>query len=187
MDGGSDQISRPPAPFCSVIVSSTRKLGPSLFAHIASAMLLAMGRSSLIAIAAFCASAVALQFPAPVSQQLEDELTAMLREWRALYAVKAAQSPPDTDANRAPRLVYKVEPEYTEEAKAAKVAGRVVLGIRIGREGRLQSLHVIRPLGWGLDEKAAEALRQWRFEPALRNGEPVTTQATVEINFRPPD
>jgi TonB family protein len=83
-----------------------------------------------------------------------------------------------------PRLLTKVEPEYSEEARAAKIDGAVVLSVVIDRSGRPVNLRVIRGLGLGLDERAIAAVAQWRFEPGRENGEPVDVQATVEVNFR---
>jgi len=83
-----------------------------------------------------------------------------------------------------PALLYKVEPEFSEEARKAKYQGTVVLTIEVGEDGKARRLHVVRGLGLGLDEKAIEAVTQWRFRPALRSGKPVPAPATVEVNFR---
>lgn len=84
----------------------------------------------------------------------------------------------------APKLIHKVEPQYTEEARTAKVQGTAVLHVIIGPDGRARTVTVTRSLDKGLDEKAIEAIRQWRFEPGKRKGKPVTVQAQVEVNFR---
>ncbi len=83
-----------------------------------------------------------------------------------------------------PVLVQKVEPAYTEEARAAKYSGTVVLFVEIGPDGMARNMRVVRGLGLGLDEKAVEAVSHWQFQPGMRNGQPVTVQATVEVNFR---
>lgn len=83
-----------------------------------------------------------------------------------------------------PQLIYKVEPEYSDEARKAKYQGTVVLYIVVDEKGIPRDIKVIRPLGLGLDEKAIEAVRQWRFRPGYLNGKPVAVAATVEINFR---
>ena len=59
-----------------------------------------------------------------------------------------------------------------------------MLGIDVGTDGLAYNIHVIRPLGEGLDEKAIEAVSQWRFQPGMKNGQPVAVQATIEVNFR---
>ena len=82
------------------------------------------------------------------------------------------------------KLVFKVEPEYSEEAREAKHQGTVVLAIQVGEDGRAHNIRVIRSLGLGLDEKAIEAVRQWRFNPGMCNGQAVDVKASVEVNFR---
>ncbi len=84
----------------------------------------------------------------------------------------------------APTLIFKVEPEYSEEARKAKFQGIVLLYVEVNERGLPQNPRVIRALGLGLDEKAIEAVMKWRFRPGLKDGKPVTTQAQVEVNFR---
>lgn len=84
----------------------------------------------------------------------------------------------------APAILSKVEPEYSEEARKAKYQGTVVLRIIVDEKGIPKSLVVIRPLGLGLDEKAIQAVQQWRFRPGMKEGRPVAVEATVEVNFR---
>jgi TonB family protein len=84
----------------------------------------------------------------------------------------------------APALIYKVEPEYSEEARKAKFQGTVVLYVVVDEKGNPRDLRVIRPLGLGLDEKAIEAVQKWRFRPGMLQGKPVPVAATIEVNFR---
>ena len=74
--------------------------------------------------------------------------------------------------------------EYSEEARKAKVQGTVILRIEVDARGQAQSISVERSLGLGLDDRAVEAVRRWKFKPGYRNGKPVVTVATVEVNFR---
>jgi protein TonB len=83
-----------------------------------------------------------------------------------------------------PVAIYKVEPEYSEEARKAKFQGTVVLSIIIDEKGTPTNFKVVRPLGLGLDEKAIEAVQKWRFRPGMKEGRPVAVIATVEVNFR---
>jgi protein TonB len=83
-----------------------------------------------------------------------------------------------------PQLVYKVEPEFSDEARRAKHQGQVLLSIEVDANGGVRNVRVLRPLGLGLDEKAIEAVSHWRFRPALFDGKPVATEATVEVNFQ---
>lgn len=84
----------------------------------------------------------------------------------------------------APRLIYGPDPEFSEEARKAKYQGTVVLWAIVGTDGRVHEIRVQQSLGMGLDEKAIEAVRVWRFEPARKNGQPVAVQVNVEVNFR---
>jgi len=88
------------------------------------------------------------------------------------------------DAVIAPREIYNPDPEYSEEARKAKQQGTVVLSLIVDADGRPRDIHVVRPLGMGLDEKAVEALRKWRFEPGRKGGIPVAMQVNVEVSFR---
>ncbi|MEO6807177.1 MAG: TonB family protein [Edaphobacter sp.] len=84
----------------------------------------------------------------------------------------------------APVLIYSVEPEFSEEARKAKVAGNVLVALWVGTDGLPSHVHVVRGVGMGLDEKAADAVRQYRFKPAMENGHPVLVQLNVEVNFQ---
>src|SRR5271166_5034934 len=83
-----------------------------------------------------------------------------------------------------PKVLYDPDPEYSEEARKAKFQGTVVLWLVVGPDGHPQQIRVQRSLGMGLDEKAIEAVRQWRFEPAKKDGQPVPVMINVEVNFR---
>ncbi len=82
-----------------------------------------------------------------------------------------------------PRILVRVEPHYTEIAKNTGLKGTVIFLASIDKEGQLQILEIVRPLGLGLDESAAEALSQWKFSPAIRNSQPAAVRMTVEVNF----
>ena len=85
----------------------------------------------------------------------------------------------------APRLTYKVEPEYSEEALKAKHEGTVVLAIQVGEDGRAHNIRVIRSLGLGAGRKGRiGAVQQWKFVPGKKDGIPVKVPANVEVNFR---
>jgi TonB family protein len=83
-----------------------------------------------------------------------------------------------------PQLIYRVEPEFSEEARKAKYQGVVVLSIQVDTNGLVRHIGVIQSLGLGLDEKAREAVSQWRFRPGLFDGKPVATEATVQVTFQ---
>lgn len=84
----------------------------------------------------------------------------------------------------APRAIYDPEPEYSEEARKAKYQGTVVLLLIVGPDGHPRDIHVARSLGLGLDEKAVETVKTWKFEPAMKDGKPVAVQINVEVDFR---
>jgi TonB family protein len=84
----------------------------------------------------------------------------------------------------APSLLSKVEPEYSEEARKAKYQGTVTLYVEVDEYGRARNMRVIHSLGLGLDEKAMEAVRKWRFRPGMKDGKPVVVAALIEVNFR---
>jgi len=84
----------------------------------------------------------------------------------------------------APRAIYAPDPEYSEEARKAKYQGVCVLSLIVGPDGKPRDIHVARSLGLGLDEKAIEAVNQWKFDPAQKDGKPVAVAISVEVTFR---
>ena len=82
-----------------------------------------------------------------------------------------------------PRAIYAPEPEFSEEARIAKFQGEVTLLVTIGTDGRARNLTVVRSVGMGLDQKALDAVRTWRFEPAKKDGRPVAVQMNIIVNF----
>jgi TonB family protein len=82
-----------------------------------------------------------------------------------------------------PIVLRKMKPEYSDEARKAKYQGTAVLHVEVDATGRVGSVRVARSLGLGLDEKAIEAVKQWRFKPGTRNTQPVAMDAEVEMHF----
>jgi protein TonB len=85
---------------------------------------------------------------------------------------------------KAPVTVDRVDPKYTEAARAAKVAGIVVVEAIIGKDGRVQDVKVIKGLPMGLSEEAETAVRRWRFKPGTLGGQPVATIFTLTVTFK---
>ncbi|MBS1800387.1 MAG: TonB family protein [Acidobacteria bacterium] len=83
-----------------------------------------------------------------------------------------------------PVVIYKPEPEFSEEARKAKVSGDVTVYIWVDERGNPTHARVIQGIGMGLDEKALEAVKQYRFKPAMDNGKPVTVEMYVIVNFQ---
>ncbi len=81
-------------------------------------------------------------------------------------------------------VIYRVEPDYSDEARKARLQGLVVLRLEVDERGAPRNLEVVRSLGMGLDEQALEAAAKWRFRPAYRNGKPTVASAFIEVNFR---
>lgn len=90
----------------------------------------------------------------------------------------------EDDGVTPPRALLKEPPKYTEEAREARIQGVVILGTVIDTSGRVTDIEVLKGLPLGLSEAAAEAVRQWRFEPALKDGKPVSVFYNLTINFR---
>ncbi len=110
-----------------------------------------------------------------------------------------SQSSQDTDSSKketrggvfrvgggvsAPRVTYGPDPEYSERARSAGYQGVCVLWLIVDTDGVPHDIKVARSLGMGLDEKAIEAVRTWRFKPAMKDGVPVAVQINVEVSFR---
>jgi len=84
----------------------------------------------------------------------------------------------------APKKIYDPDPDYSEEARKAKYQGTCVLYVIVGPDGKPRDIRVSRTLGLGLDEKAIEAVKTWRFEPAMKDGKPVAVAINIEVSFR---
>jgi periplasmic protein TonB len=84
----------------------------------------------------------------------------------------------------APTPVSTPDPEYTEEARNAKTQGTCVLWLIVDDQGNPRDIRVVRGLGYGLDAKAIAAVKQWKFQPAMKDGHPVNVQISVEVGFK---
>jgi protein TonB len=83
----------------------------------------------------------------------------------------------------APQLIHSVQPEFTDEARAAKYEGVCQLQLIVDANGNPQNVQVVKHLGMGLDEKAIEAVRQYKFRPAMYQGHPVSVRMLVDVDF----
>ena len=84
----------------------------------------------------------------------------------------------------APQLVFAPDPEFSDEARRAKYQGVCVVSLIVDAQGMPQRVQVVRHLGMGLDEKAVEAVKQYKFKPAMLQGKPVPVEVNIEVNFR---
>jgi TonB family protein len=92
---------------------------------------------------------------------------------------------PGTGGVGYPSCAYCPDPKYSEEARKAKYQGTVVLQAVITADGRAIEIQVVKGPGLGLEEKAVEAVKQWRFKPALGpSGKPVAVVVPIEVTFR---
>lgn len=84
----------------------------------------------------------------------------------------------------AAKLVYGPDPDYVPLAKEASFQGTALLIANVTEQGTVDDVQIVRPLGYGLDDAGVERVKTWRFKPATKNGEPVTAQINIEVNFR---
>jgi protein TonB len=84
---------------------------------------------------------------------------------------------------KAPVLVSSAEPELTEEARRKHLSGNVQVYLWVDEHGNPTHVRVTRGVGLGLDEKAVEAVRKYKFKPATQDGKPVTVELYVDVNF----
>lgn len=87
--------------------------------------------------------------------------------------------------NREPAIVFE-SPVRTRAAlgRSSQGEGTAVVSVIVDELGRPRNVRVQRSLGLGLDQKAVEAVSQWKFKPGLKDGKPVPVFATIEVNFR---
>ena len=83
-----------------------------------------------------------------------------------------------------PEVIQRIDPNYTEEARRARVQGVVILEAIIDAQGNVTDVRVIKPLPEGLGEEAAKAVRQWKFRPGTQHGRPVPVIFSLTVNFR---
>ncbi|HXC95244.1 MAG TPA: energy transducer TonB [Edaphobacter sp.] len=84
----------------------------------------------------------------------------------------------------APVLIYSVAPEFAQQARNANIAGNVLVNLVVDQNGNPTNVRVVRGIGQGLDEKAVESVRKYRFKPAMEHGQPVPVELNVEVNFQ---
>lgn len=97
--------------------------------------------------------------------------------------VVAARAAP-VKLSRTPQVIHMEEPEYSEEARKVRFQGTVTLAIDVDTDGRPINIRVLRGAGLGLDEKAIEAVRRWRFRPGISGNQPVVAPAEILVSFR---
>jgi TonB family protein len=132
---------------------------------------IAMAAVATCALLGGAATAAALSFDVTPPQDAAKSATAHEK----VYKVGGDVTPPV--------LTYSVDAKFTKKAKDAKYQGVSVVSCVVDADGMPQHVHTIRKLGMGLDEKAIEAVRQYKFKPSTLHGKPVAVQITIEVNF----
>jgi TonB family protein len=84
----------------------------------------------------------------------------------------------------APHVTYQGDPQFSEEARQAKYQGVMIVSLVVDPSGSVRDLAIVSPLGMGLDENAIAAVGAWKFEPGIKDGNPVPVQLKVEVDFR---
>lgn len=159
--------------------------------------LVAVARNSAGRFAAGCAMTTKADLKSRVTKILDSKLVSISTRQRiaiggivatlalaALIPLRAETVYTVADGITPPSVTYRVEPQYTEEARKNRIMGSVILTCIIRSDGMAHDCNVKQGLDSGLDANAALAVEQWRFAPGTRNGEPVSVAATIEINFR---
>jgi protein TonB len=82
-----------------------------------------------------------------------------------------------------PLVISSSPPTYSEEARKAKIEGDCFLSVAVDDKGNITDLHVIKGLGMGLDLRAIDAIRTWKFEPAFKDGKPIAAKFIVQVSF----
>jgi TonB family protein len=82
-----------------------------------------------------------------------------------------------------PRVVYSPQPEYSEQARKAKLQGSCTIGLIVEQDGHTSHIRMLKGIGMGLDENAIAAVQKWKFEPAMKDGNPVRVEIAVEVSF----
>ena len=88
------------------------------------------------------------------------------------------------DGVSSPKLIHQIEPNFSNEARSAGIQGTVLMGVVINENGVLEDVEFLSPLGFGLDEEALKAVKQWRFSPGKKDDKPVPVYCVIEITFR---
>ena len=114
--------------------------------------------------------------------------------WRAYFAKQEGKPPSEPSTygtvysskpggTSPPHVTYQPDPEYSDPARKARYQGTIVMGLTVDASGAPRDIQIVRPLGLGLDEKAVAAVGAWKFQPAQKDGNPVSATVMVEVSF----
>lgn len=102
----------------------------------------------------------------------------------ALFSLPAGYSMDTTIRPTPPKVIKQVAPEFSEEARRKKIGGNILVSLVVDESGNPTSIRVVRGIGYGLDQKAVEAVEGYRFQPATKSGVPVKAELLVSVNFQ---
>jgi len=122
-------------------------------------------------------------FAAPVGNTLYGKTEQTAADPSAVKAYSAPRYTPIHLVDSEPSVASEVKVPYPEEARRAGVEGTVVLSITIDDRGTVVEARIVSGPGHGLDEAARDAIRKFRFRPAVKNGEPVSTELKYSYTF----
>jgi periplasmic protein TonB len=100
----------------------------------------------------------------------------------APFKVCTSENPPPCAT--APKPIFAPNPGYSDKARKKKVRGIVILEATVGTDGHTHDIHVVQPLSDGLNEQAVKTLRDWKFQPGTKDGQPVPVSIKVEMDFQ---
>jgi TonB family protein len=124
----------------------------------------------------------------PVAPQLRTKkepriIAALEPQQNTTPSIAQAQEPQARSGVSEPVVISKIQPEYTEEAKQARIQGTVILSATIQVDGNVKVERVVQSLGYGLDEASAAALEQWKFIPGKKDGQSVAVTVNIQFHF----
>jgi periplasmic protein TonB len=83
-----------------------------------------------------------------------------------------------------PKIVSQIDPDFSESARAQQFSGTTIVSLEVDKSGAVRDVQIVQPIGCGLNDQAVRAVKQWRFLPGRRKGEPVAVLVKAEVSFR---
>jgi TonB family protein len=131
------------------------------------------------------------KYPAGEVQDVHLAITSRAEPDPRIFSIPAGFTTSDDRALRrigdevsAPVLIHSVEPQFSQEARAAKISGNVLVNLVVDQNGIPTNVRIVRGIGHGLDEKSVEAVRKYRFKPSMEHGQPVPVEIDLLVNFQ---
>jgi protein TonB len=122
-------------------------------------------------------------FAAPVGNTTYGQVASRATDPKEVKAYSAPKYTPIYQVDSEPRVMSEVKIPYPDEARRAGIEGTVTLSITVDNEGRVVAAKIVKGQGYGLDEAALTAIRRFRFKPAVKNGEAVSTEMKYSYTF----